>query len=171
MSRFAPALACVALLAAIAVAGPNADNSKKSAAAAKSSSAAAHCDQCPDAAARRAAAAADCKDCPDAGSKCAECPDAGSKCAECPDAVAECPAAASKAKSGVKLTSIKCEDGTKQVNVARLTAQKKYADYKGKRYYFGCANCRVEFKKNPAKYAASHTGFPIPKIAKKTSAK
>ncbi len=144
MARFAPALACLALLAAIAAAGPNADKTKKAAAKAK---------------------------CPGASAQCADCPGAKARCGACPDAAARCPGMAKAARANRDIVTIKCEGGAKQVSVAKLTAQKKYADYKGKRYYFGCSGCLAEFKKSPAKYASTHTGFAIPKAARKTATK
>ncbi len=145
MSRFAPALACLALLAAIAVAGPNADKNKK-AAAAKAQ-------------------------CPHASAQCADCPDATAKCADCPDAAAKCPGMAKAAKANGNLATMKCGEGTKRINIAKLTAQKKFADYKGKRYYFACEACPKAFKTDPAKYASTHTGFPIPKAGQKAATK
>ncbi|NLI01467.1 MAG: YHS domain-containing protein [Chthonomonadales bacterium] len=144
MSRFAPALACLALLAAIAVAGPNADKTKKAAANGN---------------------------CPHATAQCADCPDAAAKCADCPDAAAKCPGMTKAAKAEGNLATMKCGEGTKQINIAKLTAEKKYADYKGKRYYFACSSCPTAFKKDPAGYAARHTGFPIPRTTKKAAAK
>lgn len=39
------------------------------------------------------------------------------------------------------------------VNIAQATKNHMYADYKGNRYFFCCADCPKDFKKNPAKYA------------------
>ena len=44
-----------------------------------------------------------------------------------------------------------------------------FSDYKGKRYYFCCPGCKPAFEKDPAKYAKTAKGFPIP--AKKAPAK
>lgn len=49
-----------------------------------------------------------------------------------------------------------------KVDIAEATKKKQFADYKGNRYFFCCAGCEPEFKKNPAKYAkAPH--IPTPK--------
>ncbi|MBM3495998.1 MAG: YHS domain-containing protein [Armatimonadetes bacterium] len=61
---------------------------------------------------------------------------------------------------------MKCGEGTRTINVTKLTAAKRYADYKGKRYYFACNHCAPEFKKSPDAYAKRHSGFPIPKTTK-----
>jgi len=50
--------------------------------------------------------------------------------------------------------------------VADAQKAKLFADYKGKRYYFCCAGCLPAFKKDPAKYAKTATGLPIPKIGR-----
>lgn len=48
-----------------------------------------------------------------------------------------------------------------KVNVKEATEKKMFADYKGNRYFFCCAGCPAEFKKNPAKYAkADHIATP-----------
>jgi YHS domain-containing protein len=145
MTRNVSLVACLALLAAFALAGPQADKTKK-AASAKA--------QCPH-------AAAQCADCPDATAK--------SDCTDCPGAAAKCPGMARAAQSGGKLATMKCGEGTKTINIAKLTAEKKYVDYMGKRYYFACPSCSTAFKKDPEGYTARHTGFPIPKAAKRTS--
>ena len=95
---------------------------------------------------------------------CADCPSAkaaakAATCSECPStAAAQCPA-------GGKMTAVKCGEGTKKIDVAKLTAARKYADYKGKRYYWACDHCAKDFKANPAAYAKRHTGFSVPKTA------
>lgn len=38
------------------------------------------------------------------------------------------------------------------VNIASATKNRMYADYKGNRYFFCCADCPRDFKKNPPKY-------------------
>jgi YHS domain-containing protein len=49
-----------------------------------------------------------------------------------------------------------------KVNVKEATAKKMFADYKGNRYFFCCAGCPAEFKKDPSKFAkADH--IPTPK--------
>jgi YHS domain-containing protein len=49
-----------------------------------------------------------------------------------------------------------------KVKIAEATKKKAYADYKGNRYFFCCAGCAPEFKKNPEKFAkADH--IPTPK--------
>lgn len=75
-------------------------------------------------------------------------------------AATEKPATAGK-KPAAKKIECPIMKGNK-VDVAEATAKKMYADYKGNRYYFCCAGCEPEFKKNPAKYAkAPH--LPVPK--------
>lgn len=49
-----------------------------------------------------------------------------------------------------------------QVTVKDATKAKQYVDYKGRRYYFCCGGCPIEFKKNPAKYA-KNASLPVPK--------
>ncbi len=51
------------------------------------------------------------------------------------------------------------------VNIAQATKNHMYSDYKGHRYYFCCADCPKDFKKNPAKYA-KNAHMPIPKAHK-----
>lgn len=47
------------------------------------------------------------------------------------------------------------------VEVAKATKEKMFADYKGNRYFFCCGGCKPEFNKNPAKYAkAPHIKTP-----------
>ena len=49
------------------------------------------------------------------------------------------------------------------VDVKAATAAKKFADYKGNRYFFCCSDCPKEFKANPAKYAKNaHIKTPAP---------
>jgi YHS domain-containing protein len=52
------------------------------------------------------------------------------------------------------------------VDVAKATKDKMFADYKGRRYYFCCAGCPGAFKKDPAKYAKGPS-LPTPKPTKK----
>ncbi len=114
------------------------------------------CGSCPSAA---AAKKADCAQCPSAKADCAQCPAekaAKGSCGDCPSgSAASCPV------SGGKLTSVKCGEGAKKIDIAKLTAQGKYADYKGKRYYWACDHCAKDFKANPAGYASRHTGFMV----------
>jgi YHS domain-containing protein len=49
-----------------------------------------------------------------------------------------------------------------KVNVAKATKDKMFSDYKGRRYFFCCAGCPPEFKKNPEKYAKGPS-IPTPK--------
>lgn len=49
-----------------------------------------------------------------------------------------------------------------KIDVAKATAAKKFADYKGKRYFFCCEHCQEQFKKDPAKYAAKADSIPTP---------
>jgi len=61
---------------------------------------------------------------------------------------------------------MKCGAATRAINVAQLTAAKKFADYRGKRFYLPSLKCATEFKKDPAAFARRHTGFAIPKATK-----
>ncbi|MCX6361766.1 MAG: hypothetical protein NT029_18330 [Armatimonadetes bacterium] len=105
------------------------------------------CGSCPSAAAAKKA------------DNCAKCPaEAAAKaaCSDCPsDSAGSCPV------GGGKLTSVKCGEGSKKIDIAKLTAEGKYADYKGKRFYWACDHCAKDFKANPAGYAARHTGFVV----------
>lgn len=56
-----------------------------------------------------------------------------------------------------------CPVMNSKVDVAKATARKMFADYKGNRYYFCCGMCPSQFAKDPAKFAKAHTGVPIPK--------
>ena len=49
-----------------------------------------------------------------------------------------------------------------KVNLKDATAKKTFTDYKGNRYFFCCAGCAPEFKKNPEKYA-KNPSVPTPK--------
>jgi YHS domain-containing protein len=63
--------------------------------------------------------------------------------------------------------TIKCAVMTSDnVDVAKATKDKMYADYKGRRYFFCCGGCPDAFKKDPAKYA-KNASIPTPKPAKK----
>ncbi|MEK7376663.1 MAG: YHS domain-containing protein [Candidatus Margulisiibacteriota bacterium] len=53
-----------------------------------------------------------------------------------------------KAVSSKKL--VKCPITGTMINPAKAYSK---TDYKGKTYYFCCAGCPEEFKKNPGKYA------------------
>jgi YHS domain-containing protein len=141
---FAPVAAIAALAAAVAFAGP-APKQAKTKAAAKAA-------------------------CPHAAAQCADCPSA-KKHADCPMAAGKCPmsgktatAKAATSKSGG--TVMKCAEGTKVIDVAKLTKAGRYTDYKGKRYYFACPKCPTLFKQDPVAFTKSHTGFPIPKASK-----
>ena len=52
-----------------------------------------------------------------------------------------------------------------KVNIEKATKAKMFADYKGKRYFFCCAGCPAEFKKDPAKFKDAPS-IPTPKPAK-----
>lgn len=54
-----------------------------------------------------------------------------------------------------------------KVDVAKATANKMFADYKGRRFYFCCEGCPDAFKKNPEKYAKTAESTAIPKAPKK----
>jgi YHS domain-containing protein len=59
-----------------------------------------------------------------------------------------------KEKSAELLKEVRCAVMTEhKVNLKSATANKMYADYEGKRYYFCCGGCPEAFKKNPAKFA------------------
>jgi YHS domain-containing protein len=49
-----------------------------------------------------------------------------------------------------------------KVNIAKATKDKMFADYEGKRYFFCCAGCPAEFKKDPKKFASA-PHIPTPK--------
>ena len=50
-------------------------------------------------------------------------------------------------------------------NVKEATKAKRFADYKGKRYFFCCPMCIDSFKKDPAKFAKTAPSIPTPKKA------
>jgi YHS domain-containing protein len=61
---------------------------------------------------------------------------------------------------------IKCAVMTgSEVDIAKATKAKMYADYKGRRYFFCCKGCPEAFKKNPAAFA-KHASIPVPKKKK-----
>lgn len=48
-----------------------------------------------------------------------------------------------------------------KVDITTATRKKMFADYKGNRYFFCCADCPKAFRANPAKFAKSpHTKTP-----------
>lgn len=49
-----------------------------------------------------------------------------------------------------------------KVNVKEATGKKMFSDYKGRRYFFCCAGCPDQFKKEPAKFAKAES-IPTPK--------
>jgi YHS domain-containing protein len=49
---------------------------------------------------------------------------------------------------------IACPVTGDKVDMSKATKAKRFADYKGNRYFFCCADCPGAFKKNPAKYAS-----------------
>lgn len=53
------------------------------------------------------------------------------------------------------------------VDIAKATKDKMYADYKGRRYFFCCGGCPPAFKENPGKYADKKKSIPTPKKSKK----
>jgi YHS domain-containing protein len=59
-------------------------------------------------------------------------------------------------------TEVKCAVmSDHKVNIKEATAKKAFEDYKGNRYFFCCAGCKPEFKKDPAKFAkADHIATP-----------
>lgn len=56
------------------------------------------------------------------------------------------------------------------IKVADSERMGLFSDYKGKRYYFCCPGCKPAFDKEPAKYAKTAKGLPIP-ATKKAPAK
>jgi YHS domain-containing protein len=48
------------------------------------------------------------------------------------------------------------------VGVAEATKEGKFADYKGRRYFFCCPHCISEFKKDPSKFKTAPS-IPTPK--------
>lgn len=52
------------------------------------------------------------------------------------------------------------------VTVKEALEKKLYADYKGRRYFFCCAECPNEFKSEPGKYA-TNASLPSPKVEEK----
>jgi len=59
-----------------------------------------------------------------------------------------------------------CAVSKEPVDIATATKTKKFADYKGRRYFFCCDDCPAAFKKDPAKFAKSPS-IPTPKPVKK----
>lgn len=57
-----------------------------------------------------------------------------------------------------------------EISVAEATKAKRFADYKGKRYFFCCPSCVVGFKKDPSKYATAES-IDIPKATKSAKKK
>lgn len=53
-----------------------------------------------------------------------------------------------------------------KVDIATATANHKYADYKGNRYFFCCGSCPKMFAKDPAKYAKTGAHIKTPKTKK-----
>src|SRR5207249_353403 len=69
-------------------------------------------------------------------------------------------------KKPAEKTEIHCAVMKDTVNIKKATAEKMFADYKGRRYFFCCGSCPAKFKEDPAKYAKSES-IPTPKTAKK----
>ncbi|MGV3615651.1 MAG: YHS domain-containing protein [Fimbriimonas sp.] len=66
-------------------------------------------------------------------------------------------------KTPAKAKTIKCAVmPNDDVDIAKATKDKMFADYKGRRYFFCCAGCPDAFKKAPAKYA-KNASIPTPK--------
>ena len=63
-------------------------------------------------------------------------------------------------KAPAKMT---CAVTKEKLDVAKATKDHMYTDYKGRRYFFCCAGCPDEFKKDPAKFAKTATSIPTPK--------
>jgi YHS domain-containing protein len=62
--------------------------------------------------------------------------------------------------------TIKCAVMTSDnVDIAKATKEKMFADYKGRRYFFCCGGCPDAFKKAPTKYA-KNASIPTPKSKK-----
>lgn len=47
--------------------------------------------------------------------------------------------------------------------IAEATKAKRFADYKGRRYFFCCPMCIDSFKKDPTKYTKTAPSIPTPK--------
>ncbi len=67
--------------------------------------------------------------------------------------------APAKTKPGMTACAVMPKD---VISIADAEKAGHYSDYKGKRYYFCCPGCKPSFDKNPAKYAATAKGYPIP---------
>lgn len=52
------------------------------------------------------------------------------------------------------------------VEIAKATKDGRFADYRGRRYFFCCDGCKPKFLKNPNKYKNSPS-IPTPKPPKK----
>jgi YHS domain-containing protein len=75
--------------------------------------------------------------------------------------------AAALAGPGKTPTTISCAVmPANKVNIAKATAAHKYADYKGRRYFFCCEGCPAAFKAHPANFAKS-ASIPTPKAKSK----
>lgn len=60
--------------------------------------------------------------------------------------------------------TIKCPVMTSSVvTIAKATKMKRFADYKGRRYFFCCDSCPATFKANPKKYSKGES-IRLPKI-------
>ncbi len=148
MRSYLPLIGAFLFAAGVVFAGPDAKTGK-------SGTAAKGC--CPFTSAKSS-------DCPETKAKAAT---GDAKCGECPAGKAKPASTGKAAASAAGTVTFRCDDGkVKTINVAEYTKAGKYADYKGKRYYFACPSCAAEFKKDPAAYARTHTGFPIPSATK-----
>lgn len=72
-----------------------------------------------------------------------------------------------KSKKPAEKTEISCAvmKGD-MISIKKATADKMFADYKGRRYFFCCAGCPEKFKANPAQYAKNDS-IPVPKVINK----
>lgn len=75
---------------------------------------------------------------------------------------------AAKAKPAAAPTTIVCAvEPDHKVDIKAATAAKKFADYKGNRYFFCCAACPGAFKATPEKFAKNaHIKTPAAAPAK-----
>lgn len=146
MYRYLPMAVGMALLPALVFAAPK-DTASKNKAAAK-------------------------QGCPYEAARCAGCPEHAKKADAAKQASAAKTPAAASTSATPRTVRLRCEDGTiRIIDVAKATKSGSYADYKGKRYYFGCPDCLPAFKKDPAGYAKKHPGFPIPQSGKAKAAR
>lgn len=146
MYRYLPVVIGVALLPALVLAAPKGTASKSKAAASKG--------------------------CPYETARCAGCPEHTKKAVTVKQPSTTKTSGTATTSTAARTVRLRCEDGkVRVIDVAKATKSGSYADYKGKRYYFGCPDCLPAFKKDPAGYAKKHPGFPIPQSGKAKAAR